>query len=100
MLPPGAFVIKLLTAIHIHPSLTFAGKPRSLQVEWSPIKDSTWVDFSLERKYYNRVKVTDSNKHCSLLRYEINNGRKKIYEASPAQAGHIKLFCSVCYALG
>ncbi len=61
---------------------------------------STRVDFNPERKYQNRVKVTDSTKHCSLLRYEINDGRKKIYEASPAQAGHIKLFCPVCCAKG
>jgi hypothetical protein len=53
---------------------------------------STRVDFNPERKYQNRAKVTDSNKRCSLLRCEIYDGRKKIYDTSPAQAGHIKLF--------
>ncbi len=64
-----------------HPSLIFAGKDGSLSLEWSPVRGSTWVGFSLEFK--DKAEVTGNVEHSSLPRYGINYNRKKLYDADP-----------------
>jgi hypothetical protein len=55
---------------HFHPSLICASKARA-----DPNSNETALKgqaSSLACKPYIRVKVTDSDKHCSLLRFGIN----------------------------
>jgi hypothetical protein len=48
-------------------SLLFAIKASNKPFEWSPVMGSTWVGSILAFKYHARVRVTDSDKHPSLL---------------------------------
>jgi hypothetical protein len=50
-----------------HFSLLFAIKASNQPFEWSPVKGSTWVGSILAYKYHTRMRVTDSDKHPSLL---------------------------------
>jgi len=52
---------------HYNPSLIFAGKARSLHLEWSPIRGAT-LKCSL-------VGVAGSEKRCNLPRWRINYNR-------------------------
>jgi len=52
---------------NLHPSLILGGKAESQPLELSPIISSTLVATYLAYKYLTVVKVTDSDKHTSLL---------------------------------
>ncbi len=41
--------------------LIFAGKARSLPIEWSPARGSTWVGSSFARKYSTMVEMSVSD---------------------------------------
>jgi hypothetical protein len=59
------------TFSYFNPSLVFASKA------------SGTLSSSLDRKFWTRVKVSESNKHSSLLQYGINYVRKKFYITDP-----------------
>jgi len=50
---------------------------------WSPVEEFPWVGSSFAFKYQTMVEVTDSEKHSSLLRYEINYDGKMSYGTAP-----------------
>jgi hypothetical protein len=66
-----------VTLRHLHPSLVFVSKGKSLPIEWSPVSDLIWVGSSLTFKYLTRAELTESDKHSSLVRYRIIFGRKR-----------------------
>ncbi len=45
--------------------------PRSLPLEWGPVRSSTQLGSVLARKCTTSLEVADSDKHSSLLRYGI-----------------------------
>ncbi len=58
-----------LTVRHIHPSLIFALKARTLAL------DCSLGNLGRFQPCLKRVEVTDNDKHYTLLRYVINYGR-------------------------
>jgi hypothetical protein len=64
---------------HTQPCLIFEVKAGSLHLEWSPIMGSTLVGSDLPSVYYTKVEVTHSDKHSSLLWYDIDYTSKNVY---------------------
>jgi hypothetical protein len=61
---------------------------------WSPVEEFPWVGSSFAFKYQTMVEVIDTEKHSSLLRYEINYGGKMSYGTSP-RAIYYKTFMTI-----
>jgi hypothetical protein len=61
-----------VTVCHIHPSLIFGER---LELRSLPLRDSTWVGFTLARKYWTRMEVTDSDQHFGV---ELTTALKKL----------------------
>ncbi len=54
----------------------FVGKAWSLPLQWSPVRSFTQISSSVAG---NRVEVTDSEKHSSLLRYRMKYVSEEFY---------------------
>ncbi len=66
---------RIVTDVHFHHSLFFAGKARNLDLpfEWSPIRSP-----SIACKCQTKVEETDSKKCPSLMRNTITNVKKLV----------------------
>ncbi len=93
---------KLATVSHFHcSSFISVAKARSLSFGYSPMGlHSTLVNFSFARKYYTRVKVTDSRLaivshfHCSLI--TVDKARSLAFKYSSFGAPHHSLRGQLC----